>query len=280
VPLGILSFVVGAFSLPNPPGSHRRFDILSAGLNVMAFAPTILGLEGLIEGRHWVLTAVELAVGLTSGAALIVRSLTEAHPLVPIDLMRIPMFALSIATSIAAFTAQNFAFVALPFLIEYAFGRSAVETGLLMTPWSILVGVVAPISGRLTDRYPGAILGSVGLGLMGLGLALLAMLPGHASAFDISWRMGLGGAGFALFQQPNNRALLTSGPRERAGSAGGMLATARLTGQTAGATLVALVFHASGNNPTPKILWVAAAFSLIAASASWLKPHQAGQPTG
>ncbi|HTK36576.1 MAG TPA: MFS transporter [Caulobacteraceae bacterium] len=280
VPLGVVSFLVGMVSLPNPPGSSRRFDLVSAALNVLAFTPMILGLEGLIEGGHWLLTTVELGVGLFSGTALIVRSLTRSNPLVPIDLMRIPVFAMSIATSTAAFTAQNFAFVALPFLLEYAFGRSAVETGLLMTPWSILFGLVSPIAGRLTDRYPGAVLGSAGLGVMGLGLALLAVLPSHPSAFDICWRMALGGVGFALFQQPNNRALMTSGPRERAGGAGGMLATARLTGQTAGATLVALLFHASGNSPNPKILWVAAGGALVAAAVSWMKPHEAGRPTG
>jgi DHA2 family multidrug resistance protein-like MFS transporter len=213
-------------------------------------------------------------VGLACGAVLIWRSLSQPLPLVPIDLLRIPLFAMSIATSIAAFTAQNFAFVALPFLIEYSFGRSAVQTGLLMIPWSLAVGIVAPISGRLTDRYPGAILGSIGLLFLGLGLALLAMLPAHPSTLDIVWRMAIGGLGFGLFQQPNNRALLTSGPRERAGSAGGMLATARLLGQTTGATLVALLFRIWTGPPGPKIMFLAAAFALVAAVLSWMKPER------
>ena len=253
VPLGVASFCIGLFTLPNPAGSHRRFDWSSAALNALT---------------------LELGVGLASGAALIWRSLSQPLPLVPIDLLRIPLFAMSIATSIAAFTAQNFAFVALPFLIEYSFGRSAVQTGLLLSPWSLVVGIVAPISGRLTDRYPGAILGSIGLLIMGVGLFLLAMLPAHPSTLDIVWRMAVGGLGFGLFQQPNNRAMLTSGPRERAGSAGGMLATARLLGQTAGATLVALLFRIWGGPPGPKILFLAAAFALVAAAFSWMKPER------
>jgi DHA2 family multidrug resistance protein-like MFS transporter len=113
---------------------------------------------------------------------------------------------------------------------------------------------------------------------MGVGVALLAFLPAHPSAFDIGWRMAVGGAGFGLFQQPNNRAMLTSGPRERAGSAGGMLATARLLGQTAGATLVALLFRIWGGTPGPKILTIAAGFALVAATVSWLKPDRGRLP--
>ena len=274
VPLGVAGFCIGMFTLPNPPGSRRQFDWPSAILNAVTFGPLILGLEGLIEGGVWIRSAAELGVGLACGAVLILRSLSQPLPLVPIDLMRIPLFAMSVGTSIAAFTAQNFTFVALPFLIEYSFGRSAVETGLLMTPWSLVVGVVAPISGRLTDRYPGAILGSIGLLIMGIGIGLLALLPAHPSILDITWRMALGGLGFGLFQQPNNRAMLTSGPRERAGSAGGMLATARLMGQTVGATLVALLFRVWGGPPGPMILGIAAAFALIGAATSWMKPER------
>ncbi len=272
VPLGVGALVIGLFTLPNPAGSHRRFDWPSAALNVVAFGSFILGLEGLIEAGPWLETAVELTVGLAAGTLLILRALNQPLPLVPIDLMRIPLFAMSVGTSVAAFTAQSFSFVAMPFLIQYAFGRTAVETGLLMTPWSIAVGIVAPISGRLTDRFPGAILGAMGLLIMGAGVALLALLPPHPGAFDIGWRMALGGVGFGLFQQPNNRALLTSGPRERSGSAGGMLATARLLGQTTGATLVALAFRISGGTPGAKVLLVAAAFAFVAAAFSWMKP--------
>ena len=274
VPLAVVAFSVGLFTLPDHPAQPRRFDWPSAALNALTFAPLILGLEGLIESQSWVLTACELALGLIAGTLLIRRSLSQPLPLVPIDLLRIPLFRMSIATSISAFTAQNFTFVAFPFLVEYSFGLSPVQTGLLMTPWSLAVGCIAPISGRLTDRYPGAILGSIGLLIMGVGVLLLALLPAHPSTFDIAWRMALGGLGFGIFQQPNNRALLTSGPRHRAGSAGGMLATARLTGQTIGATLVALLFRIWSGPAGPKIMLVAAAFALVAAFASWMKPER------
>jgi len=274
VPLGVAALIVGQFALPRIAPAPRRFDALAAVLNALTFGALFMGVEGITEGTRPVLSAFETAAGLAAGAALVLRSLGQPRPLAPVDLLRIPLFAMAMATSVASFLAQNFAFVALPFLMEYAFHRTPVETGLLMTPWSLAVAAVAPISGRLADRYPGGIIAAAGLALLGAGLIALALLPAAPSAFDIGWRMVIGGVGFALFQSPNNRQLLSSAPTERAGSAGGMLATARLTGQTVGAVLVALVFRAAVGPPSPKILLIAAASAFVAAVLSWLKPDR------
>ena len=84
------------------------------------------------------------------------------------------------------------------------------------------------------------LLGGIGLALFAAGLLSLATIGAHPGTVDIVWRMALCGAGFGLFQSPNNRAMLSSAPRERSGGAGGMLSTARLTGQTIGAALAVL----------------------------------------
>lgn len=81
----------------------------------------------------------------------------------------------------------------------------------------------------------------------------------------------MGGAGFALFQSPNNSMLIASAPPERSGSASGMLATARLTGQTTGAALMALLFHAVPDRSTRAALAVAAAAALAGSTVSFLR---------
>jgi DHA2 family multidrug resistance protein-like MFS transporter len=134
------------------------------------------------------------------------------------------------------------ALVALPFLFENTLGRSQVETGLLLTPWPLAVAVIAPFTGRLSDRYPAGLLGGCGLSVMTLGLALLSVLPAHPGTPDIVWRLLICGIGFGFFNTPNNRAILTSAPPNRAGAASGMQATARLLGQSMGAAMVALMF--------------------------------------
>jgi DHA2 family multidrug resistance protein-like MFS transporter len=81
---------------------------------------------------------------------------------------------------------------------------------------------------------------------MTAGLVCLLLMPATPSYADVAWRMVICGLGFGFFQSPNNRLLVGSAPRERSGAGSGMLATARLTGQTIGSALVALSFGLTG----------------------------------
>jgi DHA2 family multidrug resistance protein-like MFS transporter len=202
--------------------------------------------------------------------------LKQAIPLLPLDLLRIPIFALSIATSVCSFCAQMLAFVSLPFYLEGFMHRSAVETGVLLTPWPIAVGIVAPISGHLADRFSAAILGGIGLVMLAAGLFALALLAPNASDLDIAWRMTLCGLGFGFFQAPNNRTMIAAAPRNRAGAAGGMLATARLTGQTAGATMVAIFLAAWPDGGEHLSLIVGGCLAIGGALASTARLRTAG----
>ena len=121
-----------------------------------------------------------------------------------------------------------------------------------MTPWPLAVGVVAPIAGRLADRVRAGLIGGIGLAIFAVGLFMLSRLGTHPSTFDIAWRMAVCGVGFGLFQSPNNRTIVSSAPRNRSGAAGGMLATARLLGQTTGAVAVGVAFHLFGVDVGPQ----------------------------
>ncbi len=194
-----------------------------------------------------------------------------AAPLLPIDLLRIPIFALSVGTSVCSFAAQMIAFVALPFHMQLVLGISPVMIGFLIMPWPLAVGLFAPISGRLVERYPAGLLGGAGLALLAVGLLLVASLPVHPAIGDVAWRMALCGAGFGLFQTPNNRTLIGSAPRARSGGASGMLGTARLMGQAIGAALVAVLLSHFARNGTELSLFGAAGFAAVAAVVSMLR---------
>jgi DHA2 family multidrug resistance protein-like MFS transporter len=206
------------------------------------------------------------------------RQLTQSAPLLPIDLLRIPVFALSIATSFCSFTAQMLTFVSLPFLLQNTFGMSQVQTGFLMTPWPLVIVFIAPLAGMLSDRYSAGVLGGIGLALMTLGLLLLATTGAHPAPFDIAWRMALCGLGFGLFQSPNNRQMLSSAPRSRSGGASGMLGTARLSGQTLGAALVALIFGIAPLHGATITLVVAAGFAAAASLVSLMRISRSKTP--
>ena len=203
--------------------------------------------------------------GLVVGVVFVRGQLRRDVPLLPVDLMRIPVFALSMCTSVTAFAAQALGQIAVPFLLLVNQGRSAAETGLLMAAWPVGSMATAPVAGRLTGRYNAGVLSAIGMAIMAVGLASLALLPTAPTHVDIGWRLALCGAGFALFQTPNNFTIVTSAPAARAGGAGGMLGTARLTGQSAGAVLLAIVLATASQQSGPTLALGLGAAGAVAA---------------
>ncbi|RYY93356.1 MAG: MFS transporter [Comamonadaceae bacterium] len=282
VPLGIVVLVLAARALPAnsaPPPSGSRFSPVDVLLNIAMFSLVFLGADQLgvrsPDGEAapplaWVLLAAGIAVGIV----FLQRQRKLALPLFPVDLLRIPVFALSMGTSVAAFTAQMLSYIALPFLLLDTYGRSHIEAGLLITAWPLAIVAMAPVAGRLIGRWPDGLLGGIGLALLASGLALLAALPAHPANADIVWRMAVCGLGFGLFQSPNNHTIVTASPVHRSGAASGMLGTARLTGQTVGAVMVAAVFSVwspvAGRGPVIALV-LAATCAAVAAVCSLLR---------
>jgi MFS transporter, DHA2 family, multidrug resistance protein len=211
---------------------------------------------------------------LIIGFFFVRRQLALPVPLLPVDLLRIPLFSLSICTSICSFCAQMLALVSLPFFLQSVVGRSEVETGLLLTPWPLATMVMAPLAGYLIERLHAGLLGALGLAVMASGLFALALLPAAPGDLDIIWRMILCGAGFGLFQSPNNHTIITAAPPHRSGGASGMLGTARLLGQSSGAALVALMFNMAGDKGTHVALITAGALATLAAVISGMRITQ------
>jgi DHA2 family multidrug resistance protein-like MFS transporter len=212
---------------------------------------------------------LELGAAIVLFALLLKREAGRKAPILPIDLFRRPLFALSSLTAICTFATQSLAFVSLPFYFEIALGRSPVETGFLMTPWPVLVGIMAPIAGRLSDRHAPGLLGGIGLAVLAAGMLSLVIMPAHPTALDIGWRMAVCGIGFGFFQAPNLKAIMGSAPPHRSGAASGIVATSRLTGQATGAALVALCLSLSPRDGAGYALVLGALFAALASIASF-----------
>ncbi|WP_207178062.1 MFS transporter [Methylobacterium indicum] len=264
LPIGLAALALARRALPETGRSGHAFDGVAALLNAATFALLVLGLgEAAHAGPLWRVLA-EFAGALACGALLLRRQAGHPAPMLAVDLFRRPLFALSAATSVCSFAAQGLAFVSLPFLFQHALGHSQVETGFLMTPWPLVVALMAPVAGRLSDRYPPGLLGGIGLALLAVGMASLALLPAAPDVWGTAWRMALCGAGFGFFQAPNLRAIMTSAPAARSGGASGIVATSRLVGQTTGAALVAACFALAAAHGPVLALGLGAAFAGVA----------------
>ena len=275
VPIGIVAVAIGMKTLPATQRESHGFDVAAAVLCAGLFCGAVHGFESLSHGSAWPPVLLEWLVAGACGALLWRRQADHPAPMLAIDLFRARSFSLSTATSICSFAAQGLGFVSLPFMLQSVLGYSAVATGLLMTPWSAVVAVMALIAGKMADRYPPGLLGGLGLVVLAIGMGALATLPIQAAPFDIAWRTALCGAGFGFFPAPNLKALMSSVPPRRSGSASGVIASARLLGQTVGAGLVALCFHVSrwgAHLDAPRAaLVLGAAFALAGSLASVMR---------
>ena len=273
VPFGIAGVWLGLRMLPDSPRAGHRFDGVSAVLSAMAFGGLIVGIDGIAEPGGWTV----VALGVAGGAfwMLLRRQLSRPNPLLPVDLMRRPAFAFSVTASTLSFAAQGMIWVCMPFFLEDTLLMTRGQTGLLMTPWPLTVAFVAPIAGRLSDRFSATRVGAMGQAVMVLGIVALIFLPAHPTMADVAWRMSLAGIGFGLFNSPNNRTIITSAPAARSGGASGMQATARLMGQTIGTAIVGVLFVAASGGATQVSLVLAAVFCVAAGIATMVRPEAA-----
>ncbi len=261
LPLG-LGVLFATRALPLTRGGGQAIDGLSVLLNAALFALLIAGAESLPA-------LPALAVGLWLAAifalvALVRRERARPAPLIPFDLLGRRSFATAVIASVCCFAGQTAALVALPFLLHDA-GLSPMETGLQMTVWPLAVAAAAAAVSRFPERTPSAWLCAAGGACLAAGLAGVALQPPGPDPRSITPLLALCGLGFGLFQTPNNRTLFMAAAPERSGAAGGMQGTARLTGQTAGAVLVTLLFATTSVGATPRIaLGAGAALALTA----------------
>ncbi len=271
LPLGVLALVMGLRYIPKATGQGHPVDTVTAGLSAVTFAALIFAMTSAAQRTGWPTVVSALALALVAGYLLLRRQSGHPAPMLPVDLFKRPLFALSAMTSACSFTVQGIAFVSLPFYLQTVLHRSAVETGLLITPWAVVVALAAPFAGRLSDKHAPGLLGGVGLAVLCLGMVSMAMLTPQASTLDIVARMMICGAGFGFFQSPNLKALMSAAPPERSSGASGIIALARLTGQTTGAALVALCFGLGAERGPLWALGLGAGFAAVASVASFAR---------
>lgn len=270
IPLGIISFWIGYRMLPRSVNAKKRtVGFLDCIGNVLTFGLMIYALEGFAHHESRAIVSIAFVAFLVIGYFYLRSQLNTSSPLLPVDLLKIPIFARSIMTSVSSFMAQMLAMVSLPFFFQDAMHFTPVEIGVLLTPWPIATMVTAPLAGHLVERYHPGILGAVGMCVFSVGLFSLYFLSEDSTIVDIFWRVMICGAGFGLFQTPNNLTIMSSAPMERSGGASGMLGMARLCGQTVGTTAVAIVFAIIPHTDGARLcLLLAALMALVAGTAS------------
>ena len=225
---------------------------------------------------RWVIVLLILALGAVFTR---VEAAAEA-PLFDLSLLKIRTFWTANVASYFTFVAYSAVTILIPFYFARSLQMSPDRAGLMMTAIPLTIFVVAPVSGRLADRF-----GSKELSFLGAVIGALTLIalsggvfgPGLLNETSPAWAwLGLSGIGFAtgVFQSPNNSAIMSAVPPQKLGVASALLATVRNLGLATGTGMASGVFsyrQAMGESFIDSLHFtfrIATAFAVLAAIAS------------
>jgi EmrB/QacA subfamily drug resistance transporter len=256
VPLGIVGIVASLRVLPRHKAPVReRVDWVGAAL-------LALGLGGLTAslsfGGEIGWTSVPLLAGAAGAAAglggVVVRIRRAQQPILDPTLFANRVFASASLSLLLAFMATFAVALFMPFYLAQVRGFPAARVGMLLTPLPLTVAVCAPLTGALADRIGTQRLAAGGMFLAAVGLAWLGTIEAEAPMARLVTNLVIIGVGQAVFQPPNNSALMGAAPRDRQGVAAGVLATGRVVGQSLSIALAGALFDAFGGSGAARAL--------------------------
>ncbi|GCF08714.1 MFS transporter [Dictyobacter arantiisoli] len=256
LPMGIIGLIATFIVLKGGiQHNEAHFDPLGALLLAIGLACITAALSFGVE-LGWLspLILTLLSIGILSLLALPYVEMHVGTPVIVLSLLKNRVFTSSILSLLLGTLALFAVGFMMPFYLEELRGFSTQLSGLLLTPMPLAIAFIAPFSGALADRIGTRWLAAGGLTICCIGLVLVSFLNAHSSIFDIVWRLFLIGVGQAIFQSPNNSALLGAAPREHQGSASGFLATSRTIGQSVSIALAGAVFTSLGGATAGAIL--------------------------
>lgn len=277
------------------PSVRGRLDLAGA---ILGFLGLLLILLLANQAEHVDFRSLPFWAGVLVTAVVIwafVR--VERHhpePTLHLGLFRSRPFTLAVLAATLNFMVQFTIVFVTPFLLQKVMGLSPEGIGLVLTASPLVVLVVAPLSGYLSDLIGTRGLAVIGAGFALLGISLLAAIPARPYPLDVAWRLAVVGLGTGIFQSPNSSAAMGSVPRQRLGQASAVLATVRNVGMSLGVAMASGVFalrlaraQASGLAELPafvtaarQTLAVGAVFAALAVLAAAGSPGVRGEAAG
>jgi EmrB/QacA subfamily drug resistance transporter len=245
VPVGAVAIALALRSVEDdrPERSGERFDIAGALLFMAGLVALLVALN---QGHAWGWGSMPV-LGLLAAAALllavfIAAERRNASPMLDLTLFRSRTFTGTTVSALLNYICVYSVLFVLPFLLIQGRGLDTRHAGLVLTAQPIVMAIVAPLSGALSDRIGSRPLATLGMLALAAGLLLLARVADDAPLTTIAAALGVVGLGVGIFVSPNNSALMGSAPRHRQGIAAGVLATARNVGMVLGVGLAGAVF--------------------------------------
>jgi EmrB/QacA subfamily drug resistance transporter len=253
VPLALSAAFALPRLLPESYGPRSRLDLVGMVTASGAMAALVWGiLRGPISGWSSAEVLVALAAGVALLATFLVWEAQTAEPMVPLSLFRSSVFTSACAT-VFLMTASIFstAYLTSQFF-QVSLGDSPLQTGVRFLPWTMTPLLVAPVAGKLVDRFGARAIATPGLFLQAVGfLWLRHEAVSHAGYASYVVPFVIAGVGISMALPAPSSAGLNAAPPVLLGRASGVLNTLQQVGAAFGIAVVTAVFDAHGSLTTP-----------------------------
>lgn len=245
VPIGIIVLYFSIKLLPKEEEKVKgTLDGLGAGLFMFAIIPLFVALNyAETLGFKNPLILIGFLISIMCFVIFIKVEKSQEHPLLDLTIFNNKLFTVSIICAFISFMAIFCSVIIQPFYLQDIKGFTPSQTGLILMIYPLVLAVVAPISGHLSDKIGSEILTFIGLVITSLGLFLMSTLTETTSVFALSIFVATMSLGNGLFQSPNNSLVMSQVPRDKLGVAGSVNALIRNLGMVCGIALATILLY-------------------------------------
>jgi EmrB/QacA subfamily drug resistance transporter len=245
LPVGVAAILLSAhfITADRNHATAEPFDYVGAITFLLGLGSLLLGLN---QGEAWGWTSLPILALLSFAVImLVVFYVIERHtdhPMLDFSLFRQLPFTLTTASAVINYIGVFSSIFLMPYYLIQGRGLSPAAAGLILTAQPVIMAIIAPISGTLSDRIGTRIPAMLGMAVLSGGLYALSRLTAISSTFSMMLALAIVGLGTGAFISPNNSALMGSAPKSRQGIAAGILATARNFGMVLGVGIAGAIY--------------------------------------
>lgn len=251
LPIAIIDMIVAYFILDNvTEPTNPRLDILSIILSTLAFGGMLFGF-GNAGNAGWSSAAVivPLIVGFLSLGLFIWRQLILDEPMLELRILKNPMFTLNTILGMAVFIAMIGGMIILPLYMQNMAGFTATESGLMLLPGAVLMGLMSPLTGRVFDRFGAKWLAVIGFGLLAASTLMFTVLTTTTSFAYLATFNAIRMFGTAMVIMPVTTAALNQLPQRMIPHGAALNNTMRQVAASVGTAVLVTVMTGTALDP-------------------------------
>jgi EmrB/QacA subfamily drug resistance transporter len=245
LPVGIAAIWLSLHFIPSDTSQKRieQFDYPGAATFLLGLGSLLLGLN---QGGEWGWTSIPVLALLFTAVIFLTLFLyiemRVKQPMLDLSLFKQLSFSMTAASAVINYIGVYSSIFLMPYYLIQGRGFSSAQAGLILTAQPVVMAVIAPISGTLSDRIGTRLPAVFGMVILSTGLFLVSRLSAQSSIESMMLALAVIGLGTGAFISPNNSALMGSAPKSRQGIAAGILATSRNFGMVLGVGIAGAIF--------------------------------------